>query len=48
VDVERWAEVGKERVEIHMINQRHDAWEGSPPRNAVVAVRLRDFGEVAA
>jgi hypothetical protein len=41
----RW---GRRVVEIHMINQRHDKWEGSPPRNAVVVVRLRDSDEVAA
>jgi hypothetical protein len=37
-----------EGVEIHMINQCHDAWEGGPPRNAVTTTFLRDFGEVAA
>jgi hypothetical protein len=39
---------GKEGVEIHTINQRHDAWEGGPPRNAVAAAFFHDSGEVAA
>jgi hypothetical protein len=57
-DGRRWAVVGgvprvvlqlegNEGVEIHTINQRRDAWEGGPLRNAVAAVFLHDSGEVA-
>jgi hypothetical protein len=37
---------GKEGVEVHTINQRRDAWEGSPPRNAVAVAFLCNSGEV--
>jgi hypothetical protein len=37
---------GKEGVEVHTINECRDAWEGSPPRNAVAVAFLCNSGEV--